>query len=108
MEQGELSLLDPVEKYLPRISKIQVLESISTGEKPPPVFRAAKSKPTILNLITHSAGFSRDFLHTSTLAWRVLTGRRPPKYHNIGIWDDFEIPFLADPGAEYIYGINAD
>src|SRR5262245_11941108 len=66
MEQGKLSLTDPVEKYVPRISKIQVLESVTSGDKPEPVFRAPKTKPTILQLMTHTAGFSYDFFDAPT------------------------------------------
>jgi methyl acetate hydrolase len=56
LEQGKLALDDPVEKYVPRISKLKVLESVTTGAdgKPEVVLRDPKSKPTILQLITHT------------------------------------------------------
>ncbi len=104
VEQGKLSLDDPVEKYVPRISKIQVLESVN----PEPVLRAAKEKPTIMQLLLHTAGFSYDFFDHPTLAWRMSSGRAPVGYHSVGDWEDFETPYLFEPGSKYVYGINLD
>jgi methyl acetate hydrolase len=110
MEQGKLALDDPVEKYVPRIAKIQVIESIKPGAdgKLEPVLRPAKTKPTVLHLITHTVGFTYDFFDHSTLAWRAYTGRQPMGYHSVGDWEDFETPLVSDPGTRYIYGIGID
>lgn len=110
VEQGKLSLDDPVEKYVPRISKLQVLESVDQGSdgQPKPNLRDTKTKPNIKNLITHTAGFSYDFFDVPTLQWRMSTGRAPLGYHSIGDWEDFETPFISEPGSKYVYGINID
>ncbi len=107
MEQGKLSLSDPVEQYVPRISKIQVLESLppATSE---PVLRAPKSKPTILQLLTHTTGFSYDFFDPLTAQYRQHTGRRAGGYSDPSAWADFETPYIADPGTKYVYGVNTD
>ena len=110
VEQGKLSLDDPVEKYVPRISNVQVLESVSNDAdgKPQPVLRAAKEKPTVMQLLLHTAGFSYDFFDHPTLAWRMTSGRAPVGYHGVGDWEDFETPFLHEPGSKYVYGVNVD
>ncbi|KIX99520.1 uncharacterized protein Z520_05096 [Fonsecaea multimorphosa CBS 102226] len=110
VEQGKISLSDPVEKYVPRISKIQVLDCVKTDAdgKPEPVLRSPASKPTILHLMTHTAGFTYDFFDHATLAWRVSTGRAPMQYHSIGDWEDYETPLVVDPGTKYVYGIGID
>ncbi|KAK5279598.1 hypothetical protein LTR40_007562, partial [Exophiala xenobiotica] len=120
IEQGKLSLSDPVEKYIPRISKIQVLESFSsspsgasasatsTSGQAEPALRAPKSKPTILQLLTHTTGFSYDFFDPLTCQYRSHTGRKPGGYSDPSDWADFETPFIADPGTKYIYGVNTD
>ena len=109
-EQGKLSLDDPVEKYVPRISKIQVLETTTPGAdgKYNTSLRAAKAKPTVMDLITHTGGFSYDFFDHATLAWRMASGRAPLGYHSIGDWEDWETPYLFEPGSKYCYGINID
>ncbi|EXJ93718.1 beta-lactamase [Capronia coronata CBS 617.96] len=109
--QGKLSLSDPVEKYVPRISKIQVLEGFSQSDSvatDQPILRAPKSKPTILHLLTHTAGFSYDFFNVPTLRWRRSTGRPSGKYNDSGAWEEFETPLMADPGTKYVYGVNTD
>ncbi|EXJ60852.1 beta-lactamase [Cladophialophora yegresii CBS 114405] len=110
VEQGKVALDDPVEKYVPRISKMQVLESIKPGPdgKLDPVLRPPKTKPTVLHLITHTLGQAYDFFEPLTLAWRVHTGRPPMGYHSVGDWEDFDTPFVSDPGSKYIYGIGID
>ncbi|KAJ9604817.1 hypothetical protein H2200_010932 [Cladophialophora chaetospira] len=110
VEQGKLSLDDPVEKYVPRISKIQVLESADPGPdgQPKPVLRDTKTKPTVMNLLLHTAGFSYDFFDVPTLSWRIASGRAPLGYHTLAEWEDFETPFVAEPGSKYVYGINID
>ena len=110
LEQGKISLDDPVEKYVPQISKIQVLESVKTDAdgKPKPVLRAPTTKPTILHLITHTVGFTYDFFDRPTLAWRMSTGRSPMQYHNTAEWEDYETPFASDPGSKHVYGIGID
>ncbi|KAK6375677.1 hypothetical protein LTS17_007499 [Exophiala oligosperma] len=97
---------DPVEKYVPRISKIQVLESISKDDGP--VLRDPRTKPTIHHLLTHTTGFSYDFFDPLTLQYRMHTGRKPSGYSNPSEYEDFETPFIADPGTKYVYGVNTD
>jgi methyl acetate hydrolase len=108
MEQGKLSLLDAVEKYVPRISKVQILESFTADDKPKPVLRPTKSAPTILQLLTHTAGFTYDFFDPLTVQYRQYQGRKPSHYYTTGEWEDFETPLIADPGTKYSYGISTD
>lgn len=111
VEKGKISLSDTVAQYVPEISEIQVLESItaSTDGKPAELkWAKPKSPPTIHQLITHTAGFSYDFFDGLTLQWRTSTGRAPATYHTVGAWDDFKTPLMAQPGSKYIYGVNTD
>ncbi|KAL6243575.1 hypothetical protein RBB50_009568 [Rhinocladiella similis] len=105
LEQGKLSLSDPVEKYAPRISKIQVLESMGPDG---PILRDPKIKPTIHHLLTHTTGFSYDFFDPLTLQYRTHTGRKPSGYSNPSEYEDFETPYIAEPGSKYVYGVNTD
>ncbi|KAI1615844.1 beta-lactamase [Exophiala viscosa] len=108
VEQGKLSLSDPVEKYEPRISKMQVLEGFTDDEPSKPILRAPKSKPTVLQLITHTTGFSYDFFDEPTLKYRLSTGHPPAGYGGESKFEDFNTPLLTDPGTKYIYGTNID
>lgn len=108
MEQAKLSLSDPVEKYVPRITKIQVLDRFIDGDTSKPYLHAPKSKPTIHQLLTHTSGFSYDFFDVKTLLWRLHADQPPSKYNDTGEWEQFETPFQADPGTKYIYGVSTD
>ncbi|KAL6252457.1 hypothetical protein RBB50_000176 [Rhinocladiella similis] len=109
IEQGKLSTSDHVEQYVSAMSKIQVLDyNEQEGEGLVSSLRLPKSKPTILQLMNHTAGFSYDFLDHPTLAWRTSTGRPPAQYYTVGDWVDFEYPLVADPGTKYTYGISTD
>ncbi|KEF60224.1 beta-lactamase [Exophiala aquamarina CBS 119918] len=111
VEQGKMLLSDTVEKYVPQISEIQLLESITQsadGKAPDIKWSKPTSTPTIHQLLTHTGGFSYDFFHAPTLQWRASTGRDPCLYHAVGAWQDFKTPFVAQPGSKYIYGVNTD
>jgi CubicO group peptidase (beta-lactamase class C family) len=55
LEEGRLTLDDPVARYLPEFAGVQVLEG---GTADAPVLRAPKTPMTLLHLLTHTAGFS--------------------------------------------------
>jgi len=73
-----------------------------------PKYRVPKKKATILNLLTHTAGFSYDFLDEPTLKYRLWTKRQPGTYMSSGQYADVETPFLFDAGERYNYGCNTD
>jgi methyl acetate hydrolase len=106
MEHGKLQLDDFVEKHVPKIQKLQVLDGFDKKGKP--TYRALKKKPTILHLMTHSAGLSYDFFDEPSLRWRTWSGRDPATYIATGKYLDVETPFIFDPGERYNYGCNTD
>ncbi|KIV89606.1 hypothetical protein PV10_06992 [Exophiala mesophila] len=110
MELGALSLSDPVEKYVSQFSQLQVLDSftIDGSGVSQLVLRQPKSRPTILQLLNHTAGFSYDFFNELTLQYRKHSGRSPAGYYSTGQWSEFDTPLVADPGTNYIYGTNTD
>lgn len=103
VEQGKLHLEDPVEKYVPDITKIEVLDGFKPDGEP--ILRAPQKKSTVLNLMTHTAGFSYDVFSKETLRWRTQMGQNLSEYVAM---KNFETPLNADPGSRYEYGINTD
>jgi methyl acetate hydrolase len=106
MEQGKLKLDDLVEKYVPKIKNLQVLDGFD--DKGEPKYRAPKTKATILMLLTHTAGFSYDFFDGPSLQWRIWSKRPPASYLATGEYADVENPLIFDPGERYNYGCNTD
>ena len=106
VEQGKLHLDDLVEKHVPSITKIQVLEGFTPeGE---PILRAPKTKATVLMLMTHTAGFTYDFINNNTLTWRKHVRQGESKPLPMGSLQNYESPLAFDPGTKYEYGVNID
>src|SRR6201987_3853859 len=103
VEQGKLSLDDPISKLLPDLASPQVLEGFDAqGE---PVLRAAKRPITLRHLMTHTAGFCYDL-------WNADMGSYMEKKGVPGIIscknDALKTPLATDPGTRWEYGINID
>lgn len=106
VEQGKLKLDDLVEKYVPEIKDIKVIEGFNDDGSPK--LREPKTKATILMLMTHTAGFTYDFFDQKTLDYRAYTKQAPHGYASGEKYFFFDTPLLFDPGSKYTYGINTD
>ena len=73
VEQGKLSLDEPIGKLLPDLASPQVLEGFDA--KGEPKLRAAKKPITLRHLMTHTAGFVYDIWNGDMAAYLEKTGR---------------------------------
>jgi methyl acetate hydrolase len=102
VERGELDLAAPVENYVPAFADLQVLEG---WDGDTPKLRAPKSRATVKQLVTHTAGLSYFFWNEDLVKYEQVTG-----IPNVVPGDKraFEAPLVADPGTRFEYGINTD
>jgi methyl acetate hydrolase len=103
VEQGKLSLDEPIGKVLPDLAAPQVLEGFdASGE---PRLRPAKKPITLRHLMTHTAGFCYDL-------WNADMGKYMEKTGTPGIISclnaALKTPLASDPGTRWEYGINID
>jgi CubicO group peptidase (beta-lactamase class C family) len=103
VEQGKLSLDEPIGKLLPDLASPQVLEGFdASGE---PKLRAASKPITLRHLMTHTAGFAYDM-------WNGDIGKYMEKTATPGIISclnaALKTPLASDPGTRWEYGINID
>ncbi|WP_407167577.1 serine hydrolase domain-containing protein [Bradyrhizobium sp. ORS 111] len=103
VEQGKLSLDEPIGKLLPDLAAPQVLEGFdASGE---PKLRPAKGPITLRKLMTHTAGFCYDL-------WNADMGKYLEKTGTPGIISclnaALKTPLASDPGTRWEYGINID
>ena len=103
VEQGKLSLDEPIGKVLPDLAAIQVLDGFDA--KGEPKLRPAKKPITLRQLMTHTAGFAYDM-------WDANLGKYLEKTGTPGIITclnaALKTPIMTDPGTRWEYGTNID
>ncbi|MHC2434427.1 serine hydrolase domain-containing protein [Bradyrhizobium sp. USDA 4451] len=103
VEQGKLSLDEPIGKLLPDLAAVQVLDGFDA--KGEPQLRPAKKPITLRQLMTHTAGFAYDM-------WDVNLGKYLEKTGTPGIITclnaALKTPIMTDPGTRWEYGTNID
>jgi len=103
VEQGKLSLDEPIGKLLPDLASPQVLEGFDANGTPK--LRPAKKPITLRQLMTHTAGFAYDM-------WNGDVGKYLEKTGTPGIIScqnaALKTPIMTDPGTRWEYGTNID
>ncbi|SDO13955.1 serine hydrolase [Afipia sp. GAS231] len=103
VEQGKLSLDDPIGKVLPDLASPQVLEGFDA--KGAPKLRPAKKPITLRLLMTHTAGFAYDMWNGDMVAYLEKTGTPGiTTCQNAAL----KTPLMTDPGTRWEYGTNID
>ena len=87
LDEGKVSLSDPVEKYLPEFAGVRVADKSAPGGLRPP-----KTKPTLRHVLSHTSGLP-FFPKMPIDQWpmRLLASKAA------------KTPLLHDPGAKYKY-----
>lgn len=106
LEQGKISLDDPASKYVPEISKIEVMDGKDADGKFQT--RPKRTEITVRHLFTHSAGFTYDFFDPDTIQWRIQNGHEPCGYMGNSQPYNWISPLKFEPGSAFEYGINID
>ena len=103
VEQGKLSLDEPIGKLLPDLASPQVLEGFDANGEPK--LRPAKKPITLRQLMTHTAGFAYDMWNGDMAAYLEKTGIPPiTTCQNAAL----KTPLMTDPGTRWEYGTNID
>lgn len=106
VEDGKLSLDDPVARYLPALAAPQVMTG---GTAAAPVLEPATRPVTVRHLLTHTGGFTYDILHDDALAELY----RAADLWSAGSTAEFvaraaRLPLRAQPGTAFHYSIGTD
>jgi CubicO group peptidase (beta-lactamase class C family) len=97
VEQGKVTLEEPVAKYLPKLASPQVLDGFDpdTGKAR---LRPARTAITLKHLLTHTSGFCYDNWDADAYRYTMsLDGKYPA-----------EQPLMFEPGARWQYGTGVD
>ena len=103
VEQGKLSLDEPIGKLLPDLAAPQVLEGFDANGEPK--LRPAKKPITLRHLMTHTAGFAYDMWNGEMVKYLEKTGTPGViSCANAAL----KTPIMTDPGTRWEYGTNID
>lgn len=103
VEQGKLSLDEPIGKVLPDLAAPQVLEGFDA--KGEPKLRPASKPITLRHLMTHTAGFAYNMWNGDMLQYLEKTGTPAvTTCQNAAL----KTPLMTDPGTRWEYGTNID
>ena len=94
VEQGKLSLDDPVSKYMPGFDNLQVITKFNEMDGTYET-RPAKTVMTIRHLLTHTSGIGYGF--SSPIIARLQQGNDKLEW---------ELPLLHEPGEKWTYGAS--
>ena len=103
VEQGKLTLDDPIERVLPALGRVPVLEGFDAAGVAR--LRAPKTKMTLRHLLTHTSGFTYDMFSADMARYQkanTIPGVASCK--NVAL----TTPLLFDPGERWAYGISID
>ena len=105
IEEGRMSLTDPVHKFIPELKRMKVFRSGTADE---PNLEDAARPITVKHLLTHTSGL--------TYTWGESPV--PALYNRAKVFDNASLrefvgkvatlPLIAHPGERYNYGINTD
>lgn len=103
VEQGRLSLDEPIGKLLPDLASPQVLEGFDASGNPR--LRPAKNPITLRLLMTHTAGFAYDMWNGDMVKYLEKTGTPGIiTCQNAAL----KTPVCSEPGTRWEYGTNID
>jgi methyl acetate hydrolase len=103
VEQGKLSLDEPIGKLLPDLASPQVLEGFDSGGEPK--LRPATKPITLRQLMTHTAGFAYNMFSGDCAQYLEKTGT--PAITTC-LNAALKTPIMSDPGTRWEYGTNID
>jgi CubicO group peptidase (beta-lactamase class C family) len=103
VEQGKLTLDDPVPNIDPALGVPQVLEGFEASGAPR--LRAARRPITLKHLLTHTAGFSYEHWNANTVRYIKATGMPSISTGKVA---SLRMPLAFDPGERWEYGVNID
>lgn len=105
-EKGMFHMHDPIDKYLPELKNLKVYVS-GAGEDM--VLEDAKYPIRIIDLFTHTAGFSYGFTNSEVdKMYQALFAKGPAKSTSDSLKMIATLPLNHQPGTAWHYGVNTD
>lgn len=103
VEQGKLSLDEPIGRLLPELAAPQLLDGFDADGNPR--LKPASNPITLRHLLSHTSGLCYDMWNADMVAYRGKFGVPPiTSCRNAAL----QAPIMAEPGSRWEYGIGLD
>lgn len=108
VEEGRLSLSDPISRWLPAFAAPRVLEAANGAAET--VLRPASRPITVQDLLRHTAGLSYEFIAQGPLQQAYLDADLGSRKRDNAAFCDVlaKLPLTCDPGARWEYSRATD
>jgi CubicO group peptidase (beta-lactamase class C family) len=103
VEQGKLSLDEPIGALLPQLAALQILQGFD--ESGAPRFRLAREPITLRRLLTHTAGFGYDMWNADIARYCRQNAIPPVRSCEKKA---LTAPLASEPGSQWEYSISID
>lgn len=103
IDQGLLSLDEPMSRIVPELDALEILDSVSDDGV---TSHAPSKKITPRHLLSHMSGLGYTFLNPSLIKWRAKVRGNGPS-PNI-VTERYSTPLLFEPGEGWQYGSSLD
>jgi methyl acetate hydrolase len=101
VEQGKLTLDEPVARYLPQLRNIKVLDGWDNAGQP--ILRPPVRSVTLRHLLTHTSGLCYGNWDKEMVRYTTRTNSAPPPGTVAPV-----TPLMFDPGTRWQYGTGID
>lgn len=109
VEEGKISLNDPVKKWIPQIGMMQVYSG--QDENGTPTFKPQETDITIAHLLTHTSGIGYGLFGAANPLDKIYadSGILNPELGDEARMDLFtRLPLMGQPGKVWYYGLGLD
>ncbi len=105
-EEGRWQPDDPISKYIPEFANLKVFKGVDNNGEP--ILEDPVHPPTMLQLMTHTAGFSYGF--GNHLVDKMYREKRVLQSSTLQEMIDklAKLPLLYEPGTRWVYSLSVD
>ncbi|HTS69844.1 MAG TPA: serine hydrolase domain-containing protein [Terriglobia bacterium] len=105
-EEGRWQPDDPISKYIPEFAHLKVFKGVDNNGEP--ILEDPVHPPTMLQLMTHTAGFSYGF--GTHLVDKMYSEKRVLQSSTLQEMIDklAKLPLLYEPGTRWVYSLSVD